>query len=224
MAEAGDSLYLTTVDGRLFRLAGTEGTALKKADDKPLRMAWNKPEDPNYLLPPVVRKEGDFAKVTRCRVMASKLGYRLRATGKKQVGVAVKKLERPITGSATFRTRIKAVQGSDGLLSNGYLAFGDGAKDAALIKCGARLRAKNISIIQGPLLKGNAKNVEFNVPDDKGLEIVVRVDLKNQKIVYKADGVTVEARIQRPLKSITHVGYVIDSALIDFAPIEVRTP
>ncbi len=133
MAAAGDSLYMTTVDGRLIRFTGTKGTALKKADDKPVRIAWNKPEDPNYLLPPVVRKEGDFAKVTRCQVVASKLGYRLRATGSKQVGVALKKLERPITGSATFRTRIKGVTGGDGLLSNGYLAFGRGTNDPALI-------------------------------------------------------------------------------------------
>jgi hypothetical protein len=137
------------------------------------------------------------------------------------VGVAVKKLERPITGSVTFRTRIKAVPGGSGLLSNGYLAFGDRANDSSLIKCGVRLRAQNASIIQGPLLKGKAKSVKINVPDDKGLEIVVRVDLKNQKMVYTADGVTVEVGIQRPLKSITHVGYVIDSALIDFAPVEI---
>jgi hypothetical protein len=49
----------------------------------------------------------------------------------------------------------------------------------------------------------------------------VRVDLKSQKIVYTVDGVTIEAAIQKPLKSITHVGYAIDSALIDFAPVEI---
>jgi len=221
MAAAADSLYITTVDGRLLRLTGTRGTALRRVDDKPSRCAWSKPEDPNYLLPPVERKEGDFSKVTRCRVVASKLGYRLRATGKKQVAVAVKKLERPITGPVTFSTRIKAVKGGDGLLSNGYLAFGGGANDAALIKCGARLIAKNASIIQGPLLKGRSKSAEIHAPDDKGLEIVVKVNLKNQKIVYTADGVTLEDKIQRRLQSITHVGYVIDSALIDFAPVEI---
>ena len=221
MAAAADSLYITTVDGRMLGLTGTRGTALRRVDDRPSRCAWNKPEDPNYLLPPVERKEGDFAKVTRCRVVASKLGYRLRATGKKQVAVAVKKLDLPITGSVTFRTRIKAVKGGDGLLSNGYLAFGGGANDAALIKCGARLRAQNASIIQGPLLKGKSKGAKINAPDDKGLEIVVKVDLKNQNIVYTADGVTVEAKIQQPLQSITYVGYVIDSALIDFAPVEI---
>ena len=224
MATAGKSLYMATIDGRLMCLSGTRGPDLRKADDKPIRIAWDKPEDPNYLMPPVVRKEGDFAKVTRCRVVASKLGYRLRATGKNQVGVAVKKLERPITGSATFKTRIKAVLRSDGLLSNGYLAFGDKANDASLIKCGVRLKAKNASVIQGSLLKGESESVKIDTADDKGMEIVVKVDLKSQKIVYTVDGVTIEARILQPLKSITHAGYVMDSALIDFAPIEILTP
>jgi len=224
MVAAGDSLYIATVDGRLIRLSGIGDTVLSKADDKPLRMAWDKSEDPNYLLPPIVQKEGDFTKVTGCQVVASKLGYRLRATGREQVGIAVKKLARPITGSATFKTRIKAVSGGDGLLSNGYLAFGNRTNDSALIKCGVRLRAKNASIIQGPLLKGESKSVKIDAPDDKGLEIVVRADLKSQKIVYTVDGVTIEAGIQKPLKSITHVGYAMDSALIDFAPIEISTP
>ena len=56
------------------------------------------------------------------------------------------------------------------------------------------------------------------------MEIVVEVDLKSQKIVYTINGVTIEAGIQKKLKTITHVGYAIDSALIDFAPIEINTP
>ena len=223
MAAAGGSLYMTTADGRVMRLAGTGGAVLKKIDDKPIRRIWDEPEDPNYLLPPEVPKEDDFAKVSRCKVIASKLGYRLRSTGRKQVSVALKKLEKPITGSATFKTRIKAVQNNEGLLRNGYLAFGDGPNDAALIKCGARLRNQNASIIQGPLLKGKSKGAEINAPENKGLEIIVKVDLAAQKIIYTANGVTIKADIQKALKSITYVGYVMESALIDFAPVEVHT-
>ncbi len=224
MAAAGNALYMTTIDGRVIRLTGSGDTPLKKADGEPVRIAWNQPEDPGYLLPPEVRKEGDFAKVAKCKVVASKMGYRLRGTGKKQVGIAVKKLDQPITGAVTFRTRIKGVAGDRGLLSNGYLAFGDGAGDNALIKCGVRLRSQQTSIIQGQLLKGKSKAVKINVPDDKSLEITVKVDLKTQNIVYTANDVTIEARIQRPLQSITHVGYAMDSALIDFTPVEVQTP
>ncbi len=220
-AAAGDSIYMATVDGRILRLAESKGDALPDADASPAQVIWEKPEDPNYILPPPERKEGDFAKVTRCRVLASRLGYRLRSSGSKQVGLAVKKLDRPITGSATFRTRVKAVTGGDGLLSNGYLAFGDGPGDADLIKCGARLRAKQVSIIQGPLLKGKSRSANIDVSDNKPVEIVVTVDLKARKVTYKANEVTLEARIERPLKSVTHVGYALDSALIDFAPIKI---
>jgi outer membrane protein assembly factor BamB len=224
MAAAGGSLYMATVDGRVICLAETGGTALKKVGDEPVRVAWEKSEDPSYLLPSVEQIEGDFATVVRCRVASSELGYRLQGTGKKQVGVAVKKLDRPITGSVTFRTRMKAVPDSRGLQSNGYLAFGDGAEDAMLIKCGARLRTQNALIVQGPLLKGKSESARINVPDSEGVEIVVSVNLTTAKLVYTANGVTVEAQIQRPLKSITHVGYVIDNSLIDFAPVEVHTP
>ena len=224
MAVAAGSLYIATVDGRVIRLGPTDRATLPTIDKEPVKIIWDEPEDPGYLLPPVVRKEGDFAKVARCRVTASKLGYRLRVTGKKQVGIAVKKLDRPITGSATFKTRMKAVAEGGGLQRNGYLAFGDGATDAALIKCGARLRTPRAAIVQGPLLKGASKGVKIDAPNDKGVQIEVRVDLKAQKIVYTANGETIEARIQRPLKSITHVGYVMNAAIIDFSPVEIDTP
>jgi hypothetical protein len=38
-----------------------------------------------------------------------------------------------------------------------------------------------------------------------------------------ADKVTLEVKLEQPLESITHVGYAVDNALIDFAPIEIAT-
>ena len=116
---------------------------------------------------------------------------------------------------------MKAVSGGNDLLSNGYLAFGNGTTDTRLIKCGARLRTRQASIIQGALLKGKSTSAKIDTTNDKGVEIVVRVNLKTQKISYTANGVIMEAQIERPLQSITHVGYAINSALIDFAPVEV---
>jgi len=52
----------------------------------------------------------------------------------------------------------------------------------------------------------------------------VTVDLKARKIVYKAGTVTVEARIEGRLRSITHVGYAMDTAVIEFAPVEIQIP
>ncbi|UCD25146.1 MAG: PQQ-binding-like beta-propeller repeat protein, partial [Gemmatimonadota bacterium] len=138
IAAAGGSVYMSTVDGRVVRLGDSGGQALKPVVDSPIRRAWEKKEDPSYLVKPLVRKEGDFAKVARCKVMESELGYRLESTGKKQMSVAVKKLAEPATGLVTLSGRIQAVGNADGLLSNGYLAFGDGTQESRLVKCGAR--------------------------------------------------------------------------------------
>ncbi len=223
MAAAGNSLYMTTINGSVIRFSGTGGAVLTPIGDVPTQIIWPEPEDPNYLLAPEEPKEGDFAKVTRCKVTASKLGYRLRAKGQKQVGIALKKLDKPIIGSAIFKTRIKAVPG-DGLLSNGYLAFGDKPNDATLIKCGVRLRAENVSIIQGPLLTGDSETEKIPPPGNKTIEITVTVNLETRQITCTADKVTVKAEIKKPLKSITHIGYAIDSALIDVAPVKITTP
>ena len=52
MAAAGDSLYMATVDGRVMCLAENGQIPLRKIDDnEPIQNAWDKTEDPGYLLP-----------------------------------------------------------------------------------------------------------------------------------------------------------------------------
>ncbi|MGD2175467.1 MAG: PQQ-binding-like beta-propeller repeat protein, partial [Candidatus Brocadiaceae bacterium] len=225
MAAAGGRLYMTTVDGRVHCVGGAGTAALPTIDDQPSQVRWDTPEDPSYLLPLPEPKEGDFANVAGCQVFASELGYRLQARGSKQVGVALKKLDKALTGSVTFKTHVRAVPQGAGMLRNGFLAFGDGTDEAKLVKCGVRLQTQKTLLVQGPLLEGGTtKQADVNAPDAKGAAIVVRVDLKEQKVTYTANGVTLEARLERPLKSITHVGYAMDSALVDVAPVEVQSP
>jgi len=51
MAAAQGRLYITTVDGRVLCL-GDDGTrTLPPVVNEPARVAWNQPEDPNYLRP-----------------------------------------------------------------------------------------------------------------------------------------------------------------------------
>ena len=222
-AAAQGRLYVSTVDGRLKSLTAS-GIAALSLDAQPIQTKWDKPEDPKYLLPLPESKETDFATVKGCTVFASDLGYRLRANGKKTIGVALKKLDKPITGTATFRTKIRAVSGGKGLLKNGYLAFGASAKEADLVKCGVRLQPQSASIVQGTSKEKKQRTVSAKVdaPDAKGLDAIVTVDLTSQEITYVANGVKLEAKLVSPLDAITHVGYVMDSALIDVAPIEIE--
>jgi hypothetical protein len=52
----------------------------------------------------------------------------------------------------------------------------------------------------------------------------VTVDLAAQKVTFLANGMKLETPLKSPLSAITHLGYVIDSAMIDVAPIEVERP
>jgi outer membrane protein assembly factor BamB len=221
MAVADGRLFMATVDGRVLCLAADGTGALKPLDDQPHQVIWEKKEDPGYLLPPPVPKEGDFAKVLRCSVIASDLGYRLRAAGKKMAGLALKQLEKPVTGKVTFATRIAAPTGH-GLQRNGYLAFGTGVKDADLVKCGLRFQNRRAVIIQGPVKGGTSKGAAVKAKGDKPVDVTVTVDLGAGTVRMTAGGVTVEAKLKKPMKSITHVGYAADYSLVDFAPVEIR--
>ncbi len=221
LAAANGRVFLTTTDGRVLGF-GPAGSALPSVSDHPLRIAWSQPEDPNYLLPPPEPKESDFAKVAKCHVFSSKLGYRIRANGRKRAGVAVKKLDQPITGGVVIlRSKFKAVDGG-GLLRNGYIAFGDGPNDAQLVKCGVRLWARTATIVQGPLLKGKSKHAPIPDYRYKPAPVVVRVDLPAQTVTLTVGKAKVQAKLRRPLKTIAYVGYAVDSALIDAAPIAIE--
>ena len=219
-------MYLSTIDGSVKSFTASGLAALPSLDAQPLQTLWDKPEDASYLLPLPEPKDAEFHKVSGCKVFASELGYRLRADGKNTVGLALKKLDTPITGTVTFRTRIRAVQEAGGLLRNGYLAFGGSAREAELVKCGVRLRTQTAAIIQGPLKGASpaARSAKVDVSDSKGLEAVVTVDLAAQQVTYLANGVKLQSPLKSSLPAITHLGYVIDSALIDVSPVEVERP
>ncbi len=222
LAAAGGRLYLTTADGRVLSWSATGIASLPSVDGKPQTL-WEKPEDPDYLLPLPERKEGDFAAVSGCKVFSSKLGYQLRADAKDTVGFAVRKLDQPLTGTITFRTRLRAVPDAKGLLRNGFLVFGNGTDEAALVKCGTRLQSQTSLIHQGPLAKSKAQSAPIEAPEEKGAALEVMVDLTAGKLTYTANGVTQEASLARPLDCITHVGYAVIGAAIDAAPIQVET-
>jgi hypothetical protein len=221
LAAAGGRLFVSTVDGRVLCLAGDADKPLPSVGGPPDPVVWDKPEDPRYLLPPEVPKNGDFAHVARCRMIESKLGYRLIATAKGQIAVALKKLDEPVSGSATFKTQI-VVPANTGMLRNGYLVFGDGTTDAKLIKCGVRLKMQKTQIVEGPFQGGKARGADIEADDGKPIDVVVHVDLAKNQVTYTAGGVKLEATLERPLKKITHVGYAAESATVDFGPLEIE--
>ena len=212
MAAANGRLYASTIDGRVTSFTARGLETLPSLEGQPLQTKWSEPEDPKYLLPLPEPKDADFATVRGCKVFASELGYRLRANTQETLAVAVKKLDQPISGTVTFRMRLRAVPETQGLLRNGYLAFGNSAREADLVKCGVRLQPQRASIIQGPFQadKPTTVSAAVDAPEATGLEAVVTVDLAAQTVKYVANGVELQAKLKTPLSKITHVGYVLD--------------
>ncbi|MFW6164402.1 MAG: PQQ-binding-like beta-propeller repeat protein, partial [Planctomycetota bacterium] len=213
MAAAGGRLYLAAADGRVLCLAGDGATALAVADEPLHTRSDEPPLEEGYLRPPEVRKDEDFDRVVACAVLEGKQGYRLRGTTPNRFGYAVNKLDKPLTGRAELQAKVRVVPGSDrGFLINGFLAFGDGGKDAQLVKCGVRFHAKSALIIQGPLEGGKQKGRALEVGTSEVVPVTVVVDLDAQKVTLTAKKTTVQAPLARPLRAITHVGYAVDRA------------
>ena len=69
---------------------------------------------------------------------------------------------------------------------------------------------------------GTLKSTLIDAPDNKAVKITIAIDLKAQKIALTANGEKIETQIQPPVKAITHLGYAIESAHADFAPIQAE--
>jgi len=217
MVAASGKLFLATLDGRVVCLGADGAKALARADSEPLQTIADEP-----ALPPLVTKEKDFDVVKGCGVFESKLGYRLQGMGRDVVGLALNKLKAPLKKNAHFKARVKAAPDAGGSLLNGFIAFGDSPKEARLVKCGVRIRAKTAHIIQGPFRELKGKAVPLDIKGDETFELDVAVDLAAQKVVFKVLGKTLEAKLERPLKAITYVGLCIDNALVDATPVEAK--
>jgi len=215
MAAAGGKLFIATLDGKVLCLAADGAKALA-TDDEPLQTAADEPTPP-----PVLTKEKDFDRVVGCSVFESKLGYRLQGQGKDVAGLALNKLKAPLKKKAELKAKVKAAPDDGGFLLNGFIAFGDRPDDAKLVKCGVRIKAKSAHIVQGPLKDFKGLAEKLDIKGDELLELAVSVDLEAQKVVFKVLDKTMEAKLEQPLKAITHVGLCIDNALVDCSPVEV---
>ena len=222
MAAAGGKLFLSMLDGSVLCL-GPNGKPLrpaKEVEPGPVEEESRVPRGRKTFVP--TESHPGFDRLTSISVTASELGYRM-ATAPKQVGLAMKKLDTPITSHAEFRVRTRLWPGAGvpDKPGNGFLVFGDGPDDAQLIKCGFRVSGKRIFIIQGPLEGGKDKSAPADVKSDEVAEIRVAVDLEKQTVSMTMKGETLTTKLERPLESITWIGHSLTSVTTDFSPIEI---
>ncbi|MHB8898553.1 MAG: outer membrane protein assembly factor BamB family protein [Thermoguttaceae bacterium] len=233
MAGAYGNLYVSTTDGQLCCIGGDgqDLDALSEEEVKELNQKSTPPSPPkspakkaNSKKPTGAKttrlpsKDNDFARLDGAHAYQAELGYRI-VSETPSGGTALRALDVPATGKVTLRCKMQYANG-DGS-NNGYLAFGDGADEAQLVRCGLRLKMKSAAIIQGPLTGKETATAPCETSYDTPYELIVTVDLASGSMTFQGGGATVSAKLERPMKSVTHVGYCLKGTIADFSPIEV---
>lgn len=233
MSGAYGNLYVAATDGTLCCISA-EGQPLGALSSEKID-EWNKTVPPPSVDPqqkPAAKKkaaarkpadkqrpsrDAEFQKLEQARVYSSELGYQV-ASEPSWVGTALQRLDTPLMGKVTLKCRLQYA--NDEGANNGYLAFGDSADEAQLVKCGLRQRMRTAAIIQGPLSAGAGVTTPCETELGKPYELNVTVDLASATVTFQSGATTLTAKLQRPLKSITHVGYCLNNSVADFSPIE----
>ena len=101
---------------------------------------------------------------------------------------------------------------------------GDGPGDKQLVKCGIQFVQSTIRILEGPTpdLKGSKAKLENN--PNQTFDLTVSVDLDKQQVTLTTNNQTLTAKLERPLKSITHTGFAAWNSVTDFVqPLDQRS-
>lgn len=241
LAAAGGNLYLSTKDGSV-QCFGEAGEVLTSTLGEPVENLPEEllPSDEDYRKETQEflgkqsgggkkgpRKElkgksraASFDLLENGKVVEAPIGYRLGA-GDGKVALALRKLEAPVTKSATWRFRMQAAKGfgQPDFYQNGFLVFGDGAGEAQLVKCGLQFIQETAVIFEGsPPGKGVREKLQGD--PSRLIELEVSVDLEEQTVVLRAGGQSVTRKLNRKLGSVSHVGYATWNAVTDFSELE----
>jgi hypothetical protein len=163
-----------------------------------------------------------FAEVSGGKVVASDLGYRLAADAN-EVALAMYRLKVPVTanGAWSFKMRRAAGFPNPPFYGNGFFVLGDGNGDEQLIKCGVQFVRGQATIVQGATTKQKGERAALEGDLDATLDVTVTADLGDQTVAIKLGGTTLTAKLERPLKQITRVGFAAWNSVTDFSALDL---
>jgi hypothetical protein len=158
-----------------------------------------------------------FDKLADVELKESDVGFELASRGN---GLALRKLERAVTGQVAMRL---VVQPRDGFPSNGFLAFGKEPTDAGTVKCGLLVGGNRVSVFCGPY---GAASSEASVPlaGGKPYDVTAAVNIADRTVILSAAGKSVTHPLPGDIDEIRYVGYYIVRARGQFSPISVTSP
>jgi len=218
IAAADGRLYMAMLDGTLVCLSGQSGKRLESAPEVQLSAPPVAQAGPSET-----KTHPDFQHVSKLNIRPGKLDYRLVSPAANVPGLALKKLETPITGKAVLRVKIRPrPDDPPDSPGNAWLVLGDQPTDEDTIKCGFRLAGQNLYAIQGSLLEGRAETAKVSVEANALSELIVSLDLAGQKVTATLDGKSVEMAINPELKQVSWIGYCVAGPPAEFGKIVIE--
>ncbi len=170
-------------------------------------------------LPPGEDRTGQFSLIQGATAHEDdQLGVRLVA--RQTEGIALLKLDDPITERATFAVRYTAA--TRDRVRNAMLVFGDAPDLNRLTAVGTAIGMNRHVAFRGgwrQLTSGVGTDVE--IPDDHIFKARVTVDVPAKRVRATIDGKTLEYSLPADLKHITHYGYYVKQTTSRFGPIQV---
>ncbi|NLF73486.1 MAG: PQQ-binding-like beta-propeller repeat protein [Candidatus Anammoximicrobium sp.] len=219
-------LFMATRDGHVLCLGAGSGTPLHDAPDaklSPMKETATSAADRRAAAKMAfhpTEAHPDFQKISAVQIRPSKRGYHLQTTAG-TFGVALKKLDPPITKRGTFRVKVvvRPDAPTPDTPGNGFLVFGDQPDESQLVMCGYRISGKSLAITQAGKPRGTPRKADLQAKVETQLDVVV--DLAAQKVTFSAAGETIEAQLDPPIQSIAWVGCAVQSVDADFSPLEI---
>jgi outer membrane protein assembly factor BamB len=228
MSGANGDLFVSTTDGQLCCLGDVGETLAALSPEQIEKLnAESTPPKPPQKQPArekpakttrLPSKDGDFTEIDSAQAFQIVMGYRV-SSNVAAGGMLLKPLDEPLTGKVRLTCKMQYANG-DGA-NNGYLTFSDGTDEIQAVKCGLRQKMQSAAILQGPLAANEGATATCTTKYDTAYDLVVTVDLDAGDVTFQGAGVTVTAKLERPMKNITHVGYCLKGTVTDFSPIEV---
>lgn len=186
----------------------------KLPSDAPKEASSSHPRSSAGHVTPTTEFEG-FASLTNIEVTKCELGFEMASNGN---GVALRKLEKPITGKATIRVKIHP---SEAMPSNGLLAFGAEPTDAGTVKCGWLVGGRKLSAFIGAYPPAKASEVASGITGGKTYELEVVVDVPGKEVTLRGDDRQVAHRLPDDVGPIRYLGYAAIRTRSRFGEIEV---
>ncbi len=189
--------------------------------------AWREAVDAKMPLPgsttaprPFAAKPTDsfpgFDTLIDVAISKDEMGYGVAAT---ESGLALIKPDEPLTGSVTFRLKIKPLRSFP---ANGFFVFGDEPTDEAQVKCGFFVGGRYAAVFEGTYPPKDVARADFLSVPGHVYDVMVTVDTVAGRVEMTIGDNRITKDLTRRITAIRYYGYTVIRTRSAFGPIEVE--